>query len=82
MSCEQFLDEGSSVKVYIPLEGVKEATKDDSVQCSFGSKCMEVIIRDFKPNKVLRLAVKELSGEFEKHLVQGGMYSRSEGHHS
>lgn len=61
----QFLDDDKTIKVYIPLEGVAEATTDSSIQCSFQAKSMEVCIRDYKPQRVLKLAVKELGGEIK-----------------
>ena len=61
------MDDGNIVKLYVPLEGVGAAIGDDDVSSSFQTRSFEVCIRNFKPNRVLRLACKELFGEW---LVQ------------
>ncbi|KAG1653170.1 hypothetical protein FOA52_009015 [Chlamydomonas sp. UWO 241] len=60
-----FLDDGTKVKVYVPLEGVGAAIGDDGVVCDFQARSLQVCIRGYKPNRCLRLAVKELGGEVD-----------------
>lgn len=59
----QFLDEEQVVKVYIPLEGVGAKIGEDSIVTQFDTKAFEVCIRDYKPNRVLKLAIRDLHGE-------------------
>jgi len=61
----QFLDEGDKVKVYIPLEGVGALITDDDVACDFQARSLEVCVRGYREGRVLRLCVRELSGNVD-----------------
>eukprot|EP00877_Chromochloris_zofingiensis_P003744 jgi/Chrzof1/13370/Cz07g30150.t1 len=55
----QFLDDGKVVKIYIPLEGVGNLASD-CIKTNFTEMQMEVLIQNYKPKTVMRLAVKGL----------------------
>jgi hypothetical protein len=57
----QFLDDGDKVKVYIPLDGIGDISPE-SISSSFDDQSFTLEVRNYKPNKVLRLAVRELHG--------------------
>ena len=60
----QFMDDDDKVKVYIPLEGI--GSSDASVSTNFTTTSLEVSIEGFKPNKILKLVIKETNGEIKE----------------
>lgn len=65
ISVYQFLDDGDKVKVYLPLEGIG-SLPEASVSATHTATSLEVIIEGFKPNKLLKLVVKETNGEIKE----------------
>lgn len=59
----QFLDDDKVVKVYVPLEGVGAKCEESDVSTSFENYSFEMRISNYKPKRVMRLAVKKLFGE-------------------
>ncbi|KAK3269383.1 hypothetical protein CYMTET_22174 [Cymbomonas tetramitiformis] len=70
-----FLDEDEVVKIYVPLEGVKEAVgqKKEAVCSSFGEKTLELTVSGYEEGKVLKLGFaslfEEIVPEESKHRV-------------
>lgn len=59
----QFLDDDRVVKVYLPLEGVGSKLTEADVSSQFDIKSFDVSVINYKPSRVLKLAVRELYGE-------------------
>jgi len=60
-----FLDEDSVVKVYLPLDDVKDRVKPEDVTSTFGERSFDINIKGYDQNSILRFGCPCLHAEID-----------------